>query len=102
MMFDKWYYVLGNVGVFDYQLNTPIQKVGVFMTVLNSAINPFIYLLFMQAFRRKFFLWVRNRCRPVASPYNSNNSHNNSTASEKLTASYTRGKLVNTKASSAV
>lgn len=93
LSFDKWYYVLGHLGVFKYLLNTPIQKVGVFMTVLNSTVNPFIYLLFMAAFRRRFFLWIRGRCRPIHSPTSSSHSQNNSTASERLHF-YTRAKQV--------
>ena len=40
----------GGLALFD--LGLPYQKVEVFLTTVNSSINPFVYLLFMPAFRR--------------------------------------------------
>ncbi|KAI0220083.1 hypothetical protein LSAT2_028397, partial [Lamellibrachia satsuma] len=49
--FDAWSYTLGYTGVTNYEFGTPVQKIGVFFAVCNSVINPFVYLVFMPAFR---------------------------------------------------
>ena len=59
------YYVLGNVGVASYVVNTPAQKIEVLLSTLNSVANPFVYILLMPAFRsslRKTFHVPRLRC----------------------------------------
>ena len=59
------YYVLGNVGVASYVVNTPAQKIEVLLSTLNSVANPFVYILLMPAFRsslRKTFNVPRLRC----------------------------------------
>ena len=50
--YDLWYYALGNWHVVAYINNSPEQKAGVFMAVLNSCANPVIYAAFMPAYRK--------------------------------------------------
>ena len=49
--FDAWAYVLGYTGVVEYEFGSAKQKVGVFFSVFNSIINPFVYLVLMSPFR---------------------------------------------------
>ena len=49
--YDLHYYLFGYIGVLDYILNSPIQKVGVFLSNLNSCANPFVYTILMPMFR---------------------------------------------------
>ena len=44
--------VIGYAGYFCYMPHTPASDIGVFMAALNSCANPFIYALFLPAFRR--------------------------------------------------
>ncbi len=50
--YDLHYYLLGHTGVVTYELNTLIQKVGVFLSNLNSTANPLVYALLMPVYRR--------------------------------------------------
>ena len=64
--YDLHYYLLGYIGVLEYVLNAPIQKVGVFLSNLNSCLNPFVYAALMPTYRasvRKTF-----GCAAPASP----------------------------------
>ena len=57
--YDAWAYLLGYTGVTEYKFGSTKQKVGVFFSVFNSVINPFVYLALMPSFRvslRKTFL----------------------------------------------
>ena len=58
--YDLHYYLLGYTGVAVYELGTPLQKVGVFLSNLNSVANPFVYALLMPMYRRA----VRNTFMP--------------------------------------
>ena len=49
--YDLHYYLLGHTGAAVYELNTPYQKVGVFLSNLNSCANPFVYAIIMPIFR---------------------------------------------------
>ena len=57
--YDLHYYLLGYTGVTTYELNTPIQKVGVFLSNLNSVANPFVYALLMPLYRRSVISTLR-------------------------------------------
>lgn len=57
--YDLHYYLLGYTGVVVYQLNTPLQKIGVFLSNLNSSSTPFVYAAVMPIFRRSV---VRTLC----------------------------------------
>ena len=48
---DSWSYVLGYAGLVSYEFNSPTQIVGVFLSVINSVVNPLIYVLTMKDFR---------------------------------------------------
>ena len=66
------YYILGEIGVGVYTLNSPLQKIGLLLSAFNSAANPFVYVLLMPAFRdslRKTFHLptLRVRCAVVVS-----------------------------------
>ena len=50
--FGLWHYVLAYTGVITYEINKPIQQVGVFLSVVNSCVNPFIYASLMPAYRK--------------------------------------------------
>lgn len=53
--YDLNYYLLGYTGVTVYELGTPIQKIGVFLSNLNSVANPFVYALLMPMYRRSVY-----------------------------------------------
>ena len=63
--FDAWAYVLGYTGVVEYEFGSTVQKVGVFLSVFNSVVNPFVYLVLMPSFRlslKKTFPWcIKNK-----------------------------------------
>lgn len=50
--YDLHYYLLGYTHVTEYKFNTATQKIGVFLTNVNSCANPFVYALLMPMFRR--------------------------------------------------
>ena len=68
---DAWAYLLGYTGVVEYKFGSPKQKIGVFFSLFNSVVNPFVYLVLMPSFRlslRKTFQpCTRNRIRPIES-----------------------------------
>lgn len=49
--YDLHYYLFGYLGVVEYVLNAPIQKIGVFLSNLNSCLNPFVYAALMPTYR---------------------------------------------------
>ena len=49
--FSAWYYVLGNTGVIEFEAGGDTDMVAVFLCVVNSCVNPFIYLLLITPFR---------------------------------------------------
>ena len=53
--FSAWYYVLGNTGVVDFEVGSDIHMVAVFLSVVNSCVNPFIYLVLITPFRSMVF-----------------------------------------------
>ena len=46
------YFCAGNVGLVNFDLGGPTQLIGILLTVCNSFANPFMYAMFMPAFRR--------------------------------------------------
>ena len=63
--YDSIYFCLGNVGVLNYDLGSPLQLVGIMLTVCNSLANPFMYTLFMPAFRRSLQTTICRRNNAV-------------------------------------
>ena len=49
--YDAWAYLLGSMGVVEYEFGSVKQTVGVFFSLFNSVINPFVYLALMPPFR---------------------------------------------------
>ena len=49
--YDAWAFLLGTTGVVEYKYGTAKQMVGVFLSLFNSVINPFVYLALMPSFR---------------------------------------------------
>ena len=49
--FDAWYYVLGHTGVLEFEAGGDIHMVAAFFSVVNSCVNPFIYLILIRPFR---------------------------------------------------
>ena len=85
MGYDLHYYLLGHVGAITYELNTPYQKVGVFLANLNSCANPFVYALLMPVFRLSMirtFCCQRARRKPAESDTYSSQSLHCSTATK--------------------
>ena len=50
--FDLWYYLLGRTGIVLYIESSPVQKAGVFLSIINICVNPFVYIIMMPAYRR--------------------------------------------------
>ena len=46
------YFCAGSVGLMSFDLGGPTQLIGILLTVCNSCANPFMYAMFMPAFRR--------------------------------------------------
>ena len=65
--YDLHYYLLGYTGVTDYKLNTPIQKIGVFLSNLNSCANPFVYALLMPLYRHSVRMTICCKSDPQSS-----------------------------------
>ena len=55
--FSAWYYVLGNTGVVEFEAGGDTYKimVAVFLSVVNSCVNLFIYLFLIAPFRVMVF-----------------------------------------------
>ncbi|KAI0219840.1 hypothetical protein LSAT2_028638 [Lamellibrachia satsuma] len=57
--YDAWAFLLGSTDVVEYKYGSAKQKVGVFFSIFNSVVNPFIYLALMRPYRlslKKSFL----------------------------------------------
>lgn len=61
--YDCWYYLLGNLGVITYVLNSPEQKIGVWLSVFNSCANPFVYAFFIPRYRKAVSDTFCGKCR---------------------------------------
>ena len=63
MSFQGIYYCFGSVGVITFDFRGPMHLFGIIMTLCNSFANPFLYAIFMPAFRRSIratICWRRN------------------------------------------
>ncbi|KAI0215750.1 hypothetical protein LSAT2_032187 [Lamellibrachia satsuma] len=60
--FDAFAYLMGNCGVINYDLGSKLHKLGLFSTLFNCVVNPFVYAGFMPQFRLS--LWKTFFCRP--------------------------------------
>ena len=52
--YDIWYYLLGKFELVVYKNNTPLQKIGVWLSAFNSVANPFVYIMMMPSYRKCF------------------------------------------------
>ena len=50
--YDIWYYLLGKFELVVYKNNTPLQKIGVWLSAFNSVANPFVYIMMMPSYRK--------------------------------------------------
>ena len=50
--YDIWYYLLGKFELVVYKKNTPLQKIGVWLSAFNSVANPFVYIMMMPSYRK--------------------------------------------------
>ena len=65
--YDIWYYLLGKFELVVYKNNTPLQKIGVWLSAFNSVANPFVYIMMMPSYRKsviKTFLPCAVRDQP--------------------------------------
>ena len=79
------HYYLSRLGLVDFTLNSPVQKVGVLLGACNSVANPFVYVLLMQTFRdsfRKTFHLPSLRCDVVSKCCLAEDSHAVGTSSD--------------------
>ncbi|KAI0220078.1 hypothetical protein LSAT2_028392, partial [Lamellibrachia satsuma] len=49
--YDAWAFLLGSIGVVEYKYGSVKQMLGVFFSLFNSVVNPFVYLALMPPFR---------------------------------------------------
>ena len=76
---------LNRIGLVEYKINSPVQKIGMLMSALNSVANPFVYVLLMSAFRdsfRKTFHLPSLRCEWVRKCVLAEESHAIGTSSD--------------------
>jgi hypothetical protein len=52
LSWDSWFYLLGLAQIVQYDFNTHVQIIGVFLATFNSCANPFIYSVSMSIFRK--------------------------------------------------
>ena len=52
LSWDAWFYLLAYAGLANYEMNSILQIVGVFLAALNSCANPFIYSASLPIFRK--------------------------------------------------
>ena len=52
LSWDSWYCFFGFQEIIDYEFNSKLQVMGVFLAAFNSCTNPFIYAASMAIFRR--------------------------------------------------
>lgn len=95
--YDINYYLLGHVGAIDYQLNTPYQKVGVFLSNMNSCANPFVYAILMPVFRLSMARTFC--CKKARSTSRNSESRTGENVSSRTTMSVSTiaGDVINTK-----
>lgn len=48
---DSWLYMLSSLEAAPYVYNSPLQKIMVFLTLINSCANPVVYIILLPAFR---------------------------------------------------
>ena len=49
--YEAWAFLLGSTGVVEYKYGSAKQMFGVFLSLFNSVVNPFVYLALMPSFR---------------------------------------------------
>ena len=54
MGYDAFYYLLGYIGATDFIIGSPTQLLGVLLATTNASANPFVYIVFMPVYKRKF------------------------------------------------
>ena len=72
------HYYLDRLGIVDYVVNSPIQRIGMLLTTCNAVVNPFVYVLLMPTFRdsfRKTFHLPSLRCHIVSKCRLAEDSH---------------------------
>ena len=65
LSFQGIYYCIGSVGVMTFEFRGPMHLFGILMTLFNSFANPFLYAIFMPAFRRSMRTTVCRRRNEV-------------------------------------
>ena len=65
MSFHSIYYCFGSVGVISFDFRGPMHLFGILMTLVNSFANPFLYAIFMPAFRRSIRATICRRRNEV-------------------------------------
>ena len=59
LSYDINFYTLSFFGIGNYRVSTPQQQIGRLLCSVNSCVNPFIYALFMPAYRRHLMATAR-------------------------------------------
>ena len=52
LSWDNIYYFLGNLGLVVYKKNSLFQMTGLWLSSLNSIVNPFVYVILLPTFRK--------------------------------------------------
>ena len=65
MGFQGIYYCIASVGVTSFDFRGPLHLSGILLTLLNSFANPFLYAVFMPAFRRSMHTTMCRRSNDV-------------------------------------
>lgn len=61
--YDLWYYMLGYLGLVEYIINSPVQKIGIWFSVFNSCANPFVYAALMPTYQKAVADTFFTKCR---------------------------------------
>lgn len=82
--YDALYFMLGYLDVVDYIFYSPEQRVGVFLTSINSSVNPIVFCIMVKSFRKKLVaVWCHRRCSDQTTNKVENNPDNALTSTQE-------------------